>query len=310
MVEIGGGPLVPRGTLRKPLLTARQELLWYPWLGRRRAVAEGADVYHCPTLRAPLTRGKPPLVITVHDLVPLLAPQTMSPWNRFYTRATLRRVVNAADMIVASSQNTADDLTALLGLPPERIRVIWIGVDEIFLSPPAPAEPAIAGPYVLFVGTPEPRKNLDRLVEAMAQLRARGFPHRLAIAGAGGWGDVRLGPDQAVLLGRVSDAELVSLYAHASCLALPSLHEGFGLTAVEAMAVGTPVVAGRAGALPEITGNAAVLVDPYDPGAIADGIERALRDRDSLIALGRKRASEFSWKRTADAMARVYHEVA
>jgi glycosyltransferase involved in cell wall biosynthesis len=296
--------------LRKKFLTARQEFLWYPWLGRRRAAAVDADVYHCPTLRAPLTRGKPPLVVTVHDLVPLLAPETMTRWNRFYTRATLRRVLGSADMIIASSQNTADDLISLINVPPERIRVIWIGVDEIFLAGKVLHPRVAPEPYVLFVGTPEPRKNLHRLLEAMTQLRGRGFPHRLVIAGAGGWGDIRVAEGQALSLGRVSDDELVSLYAHSSCLALPSLHEGFGLTAVEAMAVGTPVVAGRGGALPEITGNAAVLVDPYDTGAISAGIERALHERDKLVALGHDRAAQFKWERTAAAVAAVYREVA
>lgn len=310
VIELGRGPLVPRGTLQKKLLTARQEFLWYPLLGRRRAAAAGADVYHCPTLRGPLTRGKPPLVVTVHDLVPLIAPETMTPWNRFYTRATLHRVLDSADMIVASSQNTANDLSSLLKIPDERIRVIWIGVDEIFLAGTVSHPRVMPEPYVLFVGTPEPRKNLPRLLEAMTQLRARGFPHRLVIAGAGGWGDVKVGEGQALSLGRISDEQLVSLYAHASCLALPSLYEGFGLTAVEAMAVGTPVVAGRAGSLPEVTGDAAVLVDPYDSTAISAGIERALHERERLIPLGRERAGLFKWERSAAAIAAVYHEVA
>jgi len=310
VVELGGGEMVPRGTLKKKLLTARQELLWYPWLGRRRAAAAGADVYHCPTIRGPLTRGKPPLVVTVHDLVPLRFPETMSPWNRFSSRATLRSVLDAADILIASSHNTADDLSSLLKIPESRIRVVWIGVDEIFFAPsPPPPLPAQTKPFVLFVGTPEPRKNLQRLIGAMKELHARGFPHRLVIAGAGGWGDVQLEGDFVERLGRVSDERLASLYAHASCLAIPSIYEGFGLPAVEAMAAGTPVVAGARGSLPEITGNAAVLVDPYDTDAIASGIERAIAERDRLIAVGQERAKQFSWGELAGKVARVYREV-
>ena len=299
---------MPRGTLQKKLLTARQEFLWYPLLGRRRAAAAGADVYHCPTIRGPLTRGRPPLVVTVHDLVPLRFPETMTPWNRFYSRATLRRVLGAADILIASSQNTADDLSSLLKIPEARIRVVWIGVDEIFFAA-APALVDDAKPFVLFVGTPEPRKNLERLVTAMKELRGRGFPHRLVIVGGGGWGNVQLEGDFIERLGRVSDEMLSSLYARASCLAIPSLHEGFGLPAVEAMAAGTPVVAGARGSLPEITGNAAVLVDPYDSGAIASGIERAIDQRDSLIRLGHARARQFTWAEAATKVARVYEEV-
>jgi glycosyltransferase involved in cell wall biosynthesis len=308
VVEIGGGKMVSPRTLQKKFVTARQEFIWYPLLGRRRAAAVGADVYHCPTIRGPLTRGKPPLVVTVHDLVPLLYPETMSTWNRFSSRATLRRVLDAADILIASSQNTANDLNSLLKIPPARIRVVWIGIDETFFEPAVPLATDM-GPFVLFVGTPEPRKNLERLIAAMKELRGRGLKHRLVLAGSGGWGDVQLEADFVDRLGRVSDEQLRSLYAGASCLAIPSIYEGFGLPAAEAMAAGTPVVAGARGSLPEITGNAAVLVDPYDSGAIASGIERAIDQRDKLITLGRARAQQFTWVEAASKVAGVYAEV-
>ncbi|MEX2110688.1 MAG: glycosyltransferase family 1 protein [Gemmatimonadaceae bacterium] len=308
-IEVGGGPYTSRGTLRKRLVTARQDFVWYPWLGRRRARAMGADVYHCPTLRAPFRRDKLPLVVTVADLVPVLYPETMTPWSRVYSRATLRRILDAADLLTAISQNTADDLNRVLRIPPERIRVVLLGVDDIFFSRLPASASEVPTPYVLFVGTPEPRKNLHRLVQAMTKLRTRGFPHRLVIAGGGGWGHVHVDSDQAELVGRVSDKHLHQLYAHAGCLVLPSLHEGFGLPAVEAMAAGTPVVTSRAGALPEVTGDAAVLVNPYDHEAIAAGIERALSEREKLIAAGRERARGFTWDRSAQAMAKVYAEL-
>jgi glycosyltransferase involved in cell wall biosynthesis len=165
-------------------------------------------------------------------------------------------------------------------------------------------------PYVLFVGTPEPRKNLARLVSAMTILRERGFSEQLIVVGGGGWGDgIEAGPGIR-RIGRVTDDELHTLYAHASCLALPSLHEGFGLPALEAMAAGTPVVAGRSGALPEVTGGAAVLVDPQSATAIADGLQRALAERDRLVPMGRARARDFTWDRAAALTAEVYRELA
>ncbi len=306
-IVLGGGPQLTRGTTRKRIATAHQDFLWYPWLGRRKAGAVGADVYHCPTPRAPLTRGKPPLVVTVHDLVPLLFPETMTPWSRLYGKGTMGRVFDAADVLVVPSSDTANDLTRLAGVSEDKVRVVWNGIDEIFFTPPAPASDV--DPYVLFVGTPEPRKNIPRLVEAMAALRVRGYPHKLVVVGSGGWGDVEIDKRHVDLIGRVSDARLLSLYANAACLALPSLHEGFGLPAAEAMAAGTPVVAGARGALPEIVGNAGVLVDPYDVTAIADGIEKAIAQRDLLVVAGRARAPQFSWEKAAESMVGIYREL-
>jgi glycosyltransferase involved in cell wall biosynthesis len=218
-------------------------------------------------------------------------------------------MLNAADRIIAPSQDTADDLNALLHVPAGKIRVVPNGVDAHFFGRPLSA-PVETAPYVLFVGTPEPRKNLARLVSAMIILRERGFSEKLVVVGAGGWGDgIPAGPGIHTT-GRVTDEELHTLYANATCLALPSLHEGFGLPALEAMAAGTPVVAGRSGALPEVTGGAAVLVDPQSATAIAEGIERAVAERATLVTRGRSRAKDFSWDRAAALTAEVYRELA
>ena len=308
VIEIGGGKLVERGTIAKKLLTVRQDFAWYPFLAQRAAAEQGADIYHSPLPRGPLRRGSPPFVVTVHDLVPMRFPETTTRWSRLYGRLTFRRVLAAADRIIVPSQNTADDLNGLAGIPPNKIRVVPNGVDEMFFGPPPPSI-AVATPYVLFVGTPEPRKNLDRLISAMALLRTRGFRERLVLVGGGGWGAKLPVTGNEERLGRISDGELHSLYARASCLALPSLHEGFGLPALEAMAAGTPVVAANTGALPEVTGGAAVLVDPLDPRSIADGIAEAIASGDSLRARGRARAREFSWRRTAALTAGVYREL-
>jgi len=310
VIELGGGDLVARGTLRKRVTTARQDFLWYPMMGRRAARNAGADIYHIPLPRGPVRAGKPPLVVTVHDLVPLLFPDTVTPWSRIYSRLTLRRLLNSADMILTDSNNSAEDLRSLLHVPADRIRVVYIGIDESFFqAPDASIAPRTRESYVLFVGTPEPRKNLDRLIAAMAVIRARGSKERLVIAGAGGWGATGLDAPNVERVGRVSEAELVELYRHASCLALPSLHEGFGLPALEAMATGTPVVAARAGALPEITGGAAILVNPLDVNDIANGIEEAIANRGQLSAVGRERAKDFSWAKAAAETVSAYREL-
>lgn len=307
--ELGAGPVEPRQPVKKQLLTLRQDFLWYPWLGRRAAEHLHASVYHCPAGRAPLRRGRPPLVVTIHDLVPILFPETMTKWSRWYGRTSLDHVLKAADLLITPSQDTADDLHRLMNVAYERIRVIWNGVDDMFYERGA-TRPPVSFPYVLFVGTLEPRKNLYRLRDAMSLLRDRGRRERLVVVGGSGWGGVKVDDERVEYMGRLADSEVKSLYEHARCLVLPSLHEGFGLPAIEAMAAGSPVVAAARGALPEVTGGAAVLVDPERPEDIAHGIEEAIDDRDRLIEKGRARASAFRWATSADATMKVYRELA
>lgn len=309
VVELGGGRYEPPGTLRRKLLTAGLDFAWYPALLRSRTRAVQADVLHCPAPRGPFTRGSPPLVVTVHDLVPFRFPETMTRWSLLYARATHRSILAAADRIICNSVDTADDLVAILGLTRDRIRVIHLGVDAHFFQPEPNCEPP-REPYVLFVGTQEPRKNLERLEHAVGILRARGFPHTLAVAGGSAWGNIRLNKPFVRNLGDITDSELRQLYARAACLALPSLHEGFGLPALEAMAAGTPVVAANSGALPEITGGAAIMVDPLDAENIARGLEIAIRDTGAIREAGRKRASLFTWHRAAEESLAVYREIA
>ena len=308
VIELGAGEVVKRGTIAKKVLTARQDFAWYPWLARRSARHQRADVYHSPLPRGPITRGSPPFVVTVHDLVPIRHPETMTRWSRVYSALTFTRILDAADRIIAPSENTADDLNALAGISADKVRVVPNGVDELFFDRPK-LKRGLSTPYILFVGTPEPRKNLMRLEAAMGLLHSRGFKERLVIVGAGGWKTKLPTSGNVETLGRVADDELHSLYAHASCLVLPSLHEGFGLPALEAMAAGTPVVAANSGALPEVTGGAAVLVDPVDPTSIADGIIEAIANRDSLVARGKVRARQFSWREAARLTANVYREL-
>ena len=219
-----------------------------------RAAAVGADVYHSPGFRGPVSKGKIPTVVTIHDLVSILYPQFASPSARLYGNRAQRRMAVLADIVICNSDDTANDVETRFGVPASRIRVTPLGVDEVFFHPPRVPR-LVSEPYVLFVGSEQPRKNLERLEQAMTVLRARGFPHLLVTAGADAWGKVDIGASFLRRVGNVSDAELVSLYAHSSCLAIPSLHEGFGLPALEAMAAGTAVVAANVAALPDVTGG-------------------------------------------------------
>lgn len=308
VLEIGGGSFAQRGTLKRSALTAGLQLAWYPWLSRRVAQKRGANVLHCLLPRGPATRGRIPLVVTVHDLVPFRFPETMTRWGRWYGRATHRRVLLAAERVIVPSTDTATDVARLLDIPAEKIRVIPMGIDHAFFEPVNGSSP-IRRPYVLFVGCANPRKNLERLERAVGLLRKRGYPHELILVGEDSWGRIDLRESFTRRLGRVSETELRRLYAHADCMALPSLHEGFGFPALEAMAAGTPVLASTVGALPETTAGAAVLVDPYDERAIADGIQRAMAEREQLRERGRERAAVFTWERTAAATIEVYREL-
>ena len=276
---------------------------WYLAALPVRAQRDGMDVLHCPTHRAPV-RSHVPLVVTFHDLAVLRHPETFNRWTRSYSRLTLPRIARAAQRLIAVSEFTRRELLELLDVPDEKVRVIPNAVGPPF----APEGDAAAGDYVLAVSTLEPRKNLPRLVDAFERADLNGC--RLLVAGAPGWGGVWLGGDGVSWLGEVGDEELARLYRGARCVAYVSLYEGFGLPVLEAMACGAPVVAARTGAAEEVSGGAAVLVDPLDPDAIAAGLAEAVDRREELRVSGLERAQAFSWAGAARATVEVYREAA
>jgi glycosyltransferase involved in cell wall biosynthesis len=278
-----------------------RDAFWYRFSLARAARKDAVDVLHAPTMRAPF-RSRVPLVVTVHDLAVLRRPETFNGWTRRYSAFALPRVARAADAIVVGSEFSRDEVVELLDVPPDRIRVIPYGVGPPF----TPEGPAADGDYVLAVATLEPRKNLNRLVEGFRRAGLEGL--ELRIVGAEGWGDVRVEGAGVRWLGEVRDEELARLYRGARCVAYVSLYEGFGLPVLEAMACGTPVVAGRTGALEEVSADAAVLVDPLDADAIAAGLTEALDRRDELRKRGLERAGAFDWRDVARQTVAVYRE--
>jgi glycosyltransferase involved in cell wall biosynthesis len=292
-----GDPLGALGhALRTSVLPG--PLLTRSWdLGLVRAPS-GFDVVHAVSL-ATMETDRVPLVVTVHDLLWRRIPDAYPSRGRRWHEAALRRALRRATHFVVPADVVAADLVEA-GAPPDAITAIPMGSDHL----PPPDLPAAAahlaslgvhGPFLLCVGTLEPRKNLPRLIEAYEAVRPQlPEPWPLVMVGPSGWGEQVASGQGVVLAGTVSSAELAGLYALARLLAYVPLIEGFGLPPVEAMSVGTPVVASP---LPS-TGGAALEVDPHDTASIAAGLLRVATDeptRRDLVARGTARASELSW---------------
>jgi glycosyltransferase involved in cell wall biosynthesis len=250
-------------------------------------------------------------VVTIHDLSFERHPELMSRRDRFVFRTMVPRSVRRAARVFAVSEWTKRDLIEHYGVPEAKIVVTPNGVDPLFRP-----EGSRGGgsPYALFVGTLQPRKDPLAALEAVALADT---DLRLVMVGPDkGLGEEarqtasKLGLNGRVeFAGHVEKERLAELYRGAACLVFPSRYEGFGLPVVEAMASGTPVVATRGGSIPEVAGEAAVLVEPGDPVALAGGIERALAERERLVQAGLERARRFSWAETARQTLDVYREL-
>lgn len=286
------------------------------------------DLYHATDFVLPPTRSGTRTLLTVHDLSFVRVPSAASPSLKAYLDAVVPPSVEAADYILADSEATKADLTELYDAPAKKITVLYSGVNPRF-HPVDDAESlqrmrqkyGLANiSYILSVGTVQPRKNYSRVVEALAVLRKAGHDLHYVIAGGSGWLEDELGAtierngmgDYLHLLGLVDDADLPALYSGARMLALASLYEGFGLPVLEAMACGTPVITSNLSSLPEVGGNAALLVDPRDSGAIHDAILRLETDdatRMRLIKAGYQQAERFSWVRAARQLKSIYDDI-
>jgi alpha-1,3-rhamnosyl/mannosyltransferase len=313
-------PLQHERSILTPAQTYPQLALLYlanlvPAIPLLRLMTAGVDVFHVSTqIWHPPKNTK--LTATIHDMTGHLMPELHTPGNVRAEASFADRVLRRAQRLIAVSENTRADAVRVLGLDPERIEVIYSGIPEVYFgAQPRPADQ----PYVLFLGTIEPRKNIDTLLDAWQGFRLHN-DYDLIIAGATGWASektlarLRSQPPRGVrYLGYVPEDELPGLTAGATAFIYPSLYEGFGFPVAQAMAAGVPVITSNTSCLPEIAGGGALLVDPRSPTEIQSALEKLLTSRvlqQQLGTAGRARAEQYRWEICARRSLEFFRRVA
>lgn len=291
--------------------------LWTHWRFARAIARDKPDVTFVPAHTLPIILSGC-AVVTIHDLGYLYFPQAHPRLQRFYLDATTRYSARRAQIVLADSQATADDLHKHYNIPLEKIRVVYPGVEAPSIQSVTLTldKYKLSNPYIFFIGTLQPRKNIARMVQAYREWRTR-HPQtkvELVLAGGQGWlydpawvQDV----EGVRLLGYIDDDDKGALMRGAQCLLFPSLYEGFGFPVIEAMHVGTPVITSNTSSLPELVGTSAITVNPDDTQAIADALDLTLlhdATRQRLIADGQRQARRFTWRNTAEATLRALED--
>ena len=316
MEPVSGHGKVWRHTLA--CLAERTEIVEIVELGgRRRGLGRRGHDAVLADGHGELPETNAPVVAVIHEVGWHTAPlrALLHPAFLAEIEARTERAVRGAARVLTPSESSRRDVVGLYGLDPTRVDTVAYGVDPTFSAGASDGVADVREPYVLFAAMLHPRKNLEVLRQAMALLAGEGFGHRLAVAGrpAADGSDVEAiahaaaadipgAAGRVVLLGEVSDADLAALMTGAAAYCLPSLYEGFGLTALEAMACGTPVVVSDRGALPEVVGDAGLVVAP-EREAVARALRTVLSDAQVAADLGRRgrrRAAAFTWERTAE----------
>lgn len=303
-------------------------ILWEQTVLPALAARHGVDLLHCPLNVRPVAAGVP-VVLTIHDLTFLRFPGRFHPLKQQYLARLTRYSARRARRILADSAATKQDVETMFQIPAQRVDVVYPGVDTDFrpCDPRVPEDRAALATFrerhrlperiILYLGTLEPRKNVDTLVAAYAEVMAQGFPHHLVLAGGKGWQYENIfrtieahGLGQRVLIpGYVSRPEQPLWYAASDLFVYPSQYEGFGLPPLEAMACGVPVITSDRSSLPEVVGDAGVTVNPTDVEALAEAMVAVLKDDARATAMrvaGRQRAAQFSWRASAEACMSAY----
>ena len=302
-----------RSVLGAARTTAHLGRVFLANLGALPLLLPRADVFHVSNqVRNPPRNRR--LTATLYDFTVRLMPELHTEANRKADESLARNVLQRAAGLIAISEHTRQDAVRLLGLDLARIEVIYPGVPEVYFN----TKPtAAAKPYVLFVGTIEPRKNVDVLLDAWCQFRLRN-EFDLGIVGPAGWASektlarLQSKPEAVRYLGYLREAELPGLTAGATAFVYPSLYEGFGIPVAQAMAAGVPVITSNASCLPEVAGDGALLVDPHSPEEICAALEKLLSSaelRRTLGAAGRAKAQNYRWELAARKSLEFFHRL-
>lgn len=332
LISSGGlGPLEPLGLTHAPLKAAAMvPTLMTVGAAQLPAIARKHNLHiiHDPYGITPMAFGTGPAasVVSVPDVIPFSYPGVSTKLDSLIYRRWLPYALKQITGVITISHASKDDINHYLRVPPEKIQVIHLGVDDAY----RPATQAdiervrdhykLPTPYILYVGSVEERKNLKRILEAYVKIKQAGFTHQMVIVGPQKWKYheimetlARHNLEESIhFTGYVEDEDLPVIYSGADLFVFPSLYEGFGLPPLEAMAAGVPVVTSNVSSLPEVVGDAGMAVDPYDVDALAAAIQQVLTDdglRAELRAKGLERAKTFTWGRSAYAHLEAYRRL-
>lgn len=309
---------------KSPLARLWREHVLIPLACKR----ERIDLLHCPKSAIPYLSPGCPVVVTLHDLIPIMHPEWETFAARTYWRLQMPVAARRSDFIITISEYACRDITQMYSVPEDRIRVVMNGFNPRMAqhchtdhASAVKAKYGLPDDYILYVGTIQPRKNIDTLIEAFAALKCKHeINQKLVIAGRKGWlydelfaRIAELGLENDIIFtGFVPDEDLPCIYQQARLFVYLSLCEGFGIPPLEAMACGVPVIASNTSAIPEVIGDAGITVPPENAEQVADAILRVLRDNDlaaNMSNLGKVRAAQFSWDQAARQTLAIYQQV-
>lgn len=300
-------------------------ILWEEMYLSQEIKSKRIDVFHGPSFVVPMIKPKNcRYVITIHDLSWFYYPESFTFFNKLFFRVFLPNSIKKADVIIADSRSTKNDIIKFYGVNPEKIKVIYLGIDKDFCRPSDAAKNSLIlrkyglpEDYILSIGSLLPRKNIVNIIRAFYDLKKKGLKEKLVIIGKKAWlyeqifsiiKDFNI-REEVIFTGYVEDKNLPYLYSSAKLLLFPSFYEGFGLPILEAMSCGCPVITSKVSSMPEVAGDAALLVDPKNIGQISKSIEKLIKDeslRKDLINRGYEQAKKFSWEKTANETLAMY----